>query len=261
MRTPLIVGNWKMHKTTGEAVALVAALVERLRDVEDVEVAVCPPFTALQAVAAALKGSRITLGAQDLHWEEEGAYTGEISAPMLLDVGCRFVIVGHSERRRHFGETDATVRQKVRAALHHGLVPIVCVGELLEERETGRTFQVLEAQVTGGLAGLTGEEGQRLVVAYEPVWAIGTGRTATPDQADEAQGFIRKLLAELFDPAVADQVRILYGGSVKPENIASLMARPEVDGALVGGASLDADTFARIVTYRGAQRSTFEVQG
>ncbi|MBI3990422.1 MAG: triose-phosphate isomerase [candidate division NC10 bacterium] len=250
MRIPLIVGNWKMFKTTRETVGLVAALVKRLKDMDDVEVAICPPFTALQAAAAAIGGSKIALGAQDLYWEEEGAYTGEVSAPMLLDVGCRYVIVGHSERRRHFGETDTTVSQKAKAALKHSLFPIVCVGELLAEREAGRTFQVLEKQVTGGLAGLTRGEGQRLVVAYEPVWAIGTGRTATPDQANEAQGFIRKLLAELFDQAVAHEVRILYGGSVKPENIRALMGQPEVDGALVGGASLDADSFAKIVTYR-----------
>lgn len=250
MRIPLIVGNWKMFKTAAEAVALASALVELLRDVDDVEVVVCPPFTALHAVSKVLAGSRIALGAQDLHWEKEGAYTGEISAPMLLDVGCRYVIVGHSERRQYFGETNGRVNKKTRAALMHHLIPIVCVGETWEERETGRTFEIIEGQVRGGLADLTPEEMKGLVIAYEPVWAIGTGRTATPTEANEAQGFIRKLLASRCGREISDRIPILYGGSVKPDNIAALMAEPEIDGALVGGASLDAVSFAKIVRYR-----------
>lgn len=248
-RKVLMAGNWKMHKTTKEAVALVEALIELLRDEDQVEVAVCPPFTALDAVSRALAGSRIALGAQNLHWEKEGAYTGEIAAPMLLDLGCRYVIIGHSERRQHFGETDAGVNKKAQTALAHGLIPLVCVGETLAEREAGKTFAVIEAQVRGSLKGLQPEQAAKLVIAYEPVWAIGTGRNATPEQANEAQAFIRKLLADLFSQQVADGIRILYGGSVKPENIVALMAEPEVDGALVGGASLDAVSFAKIVKY------------
>jgi len=248
-RKVLMAGNWKMYKTTKEAVALVEALIELLRDENQVEVAVCPPFTALDAVSRALAGSRIALGAQNLHWEKEGAYTGEIAAPMLLDLGCRYVIIGHSERRQHFGETDAGVNKKVQTALAHGLIPLVCVGETLAEREAGNTFAVIEAQVRGSLAGLEPEQAAKLVIAYEPVWAIGTGRNATPEQANEAQAFIRKLLANLFSQKVADGIRILYGGSVKPENIGALMAEPEVDGALIGGASLDAVSFAKIVKY------------
>ena len=240
-------GNWKMFKTTTEAVALASALVELLKDVDDIEVAVCPPFTALHAISKALAGSQIALGAQDLHWEKEGAYTGEVSAPMLLDVGCRYVIVGHSERRQYFGETDGMINKKTRAALTHDLIPIVCVGETLEEREAGRTFEVIEGQVRGSLADLTPEQGGRLVIAYEPVWAIGTGRTALPSQANESQGFIRKLLASRFGKEISDRIRILYGGSVKPDNIAALMAELEIDGALVGGASLDAPSCAKIV--------------
>lgn len=259
MRIPLIAGNWKMFKTTAEAVALASALVELLKNVDDVEVAVCPPFTALHAVSKVLAGSGIALGAQDLHWEKEGAYTGEISAPMLLDVGCRYVIVGHSERRQYFGETDGMINKKTRAALTHHLIPIVCVGETLEERETGRTFEVIEGQVRGSLADLTPEQGKSLVIAYEPVWAIGTGRTALPSQANGAQGFIRKLLADRFGQEISDRIPILYGGSVKPDNIAALMAEPEIDGALVGGASLDAPSFAKIVKYQDVQRSTFNV--
>lgn len=250
MRIPLIAGNWKMFKTTAEAVALASALVELLKNVDDVEVAVCPPFTTLHAVSKVLASSGIALGAQDLHWEKEGAYTGEVSAPMLLDVGCRYVIVGHSERRQYFSETDGMINKKTRAALEHDLTPIVCVGETLEEREAGRTFEVIEDQVRGSLADLSPEQGRRLVIAYEPVWAIGTGRTATPVEANEAQGFIRTLLASRFGKEISDRIRILYGGSVKPDNIATLMAEPEIDGALVGGASLDAHSFAKIVKYK-----------
>ncbi len=239
-----------MYKTPREAVALAEGLVRLLKDARDIEVAVCPPFTSLQAVSKALEGSRIALGAQNLHWEKEGPYTGEVSAPMLKELGCNYVIIGHSERRQYFGESDALVKRKVLAALEGGLQPIVCIGETLEEREEARTFSVLERQVRDGLEGLKPEQMEKIVIAYEPVWAIGTGRTATPEQANEAQAYIRKLLVELFGEGIVSKTRILYGGSVKPENIQDLMAEPEVDGALVGGASLDAASFARIVNYR-----------
>lgn len=239
-----------MYKTPREAVALAEGVVRLLKDARDIEVAVCPPFTALQAVSKALDGSRIALGAQNLHWEKEGAYTGEVSAPMLKELGCNYVIIGHSERRQYFGESDALVKRKVLAALEGGLQPIVCIGETLEEREEARTFSVLERQVRDGLEGFKPEQMEKIVIAYEPVWAIGTGRTAQPSQANEAQAYIRKLLVELFGEGIASKTRILYGGSVKPENIQDLMAEPEVDGALVGGASLDAASFARIVNYK-----------
>ena len=249
MRVLLMVGNWKMHKTAAEAVNLVEGLKSHVAAVRDMEVAVCPPFTALAAVARAVAGSPIGLGAQNLHWEKEGAFTGEISAPMLAELGCTYVIVGHSERRQHFGETDEIVQRKGRAAVTAGIRPIVCVGESLREREAGTTFDVLEAQVKGGLRGLSGDSG--MVVAYEPVWAIGTGRTATPGQAQEVHAFIRKLVESLWSPAAAAATRILYGGSVKPDNVRELMAQPDVDGALVGGASLDPSSFGKIVRFRG----------
>ena len=249
MRVQLMAGNWKMHKTSAEAVSLVEGLKPQLAPVKDMEVVVCPPFTALGAVARALAGSAIGLGAQNLYWEKEGAFTGEVSAPMLADLGCTYVIVGHSERRQHFGETDEIVQRKARAAVNAGLRPIVCLGESLREREAGTTFDVLEAQVKGSLRGLSGDSG--IVVAYEPVWAIGTGRTATPAQAQEAHAFIRKLLESLLSPAAAAATRILYGGSVKPDNVRDLMAQPDVDGALVGGASLDPNSFGKIVRFKG----------
>jgi triosephosphate isomerase len=249
MRVPLMAGNWKMHKTQAEATALVEGLKPHAAAVKDQETVVCPPFTALGAVVRAAAGSPIGVGAQNLHWEKEGAFTGEVSAPMLADLGCRYVIVGHSERRQHFGETDEVVQRKARAAVTAGVHPIVCIGESLREREAGTTFDVLEAQVKGSLHGLSGDSG--LVVAYEPVWAIGTGRTANPAQVQEVHAFLRKLLEGLLSPAAAAATRILYGGSVKPDNIRDLMGQPDVDGALVGGASLDPSSFGKIIRFRG----------
>ncbi|MGQ9628805.1 MAG: triose-phosphate isomerase [bacterium] len=249
MRRPIIAGNWKMNKTVGEAVALASGLREKVADVEDRDVVICPAFTALGKVAEAIKGSNIALGAQDMHWEDSGAFTGEISPTMLKDVGCRYVIIGHSERRTHFGETNDTVNRKVEKALERGLTPIMCVGERLEEREAGKTFDVVRDHIEGGLRGLSPQEVQGVVIAYEPVWAIGTGRTATPDQAEEVHEYIRRLLAEAFGEDVAERVRIQYGGSVRPDNIDDLMAQPDIDGALVGGASLKVEDFARIVKF------------
>ena len=247
MRTPLIAGNWKMFKTVREAVAFVSPLRTRLSDVTGVDVLVAPAFPALQAVAGALAGSPIQVAAQNIHWEREGAFTGEVSAAMVRDAGAAWVIVGHSERRTLFGETDDTVNHKVRAAITATLTPIVCIGETLQEREANRTLEVLDRQIKGGFDGVTGSELAALVVAYEPVWAIGTGRTATPAQAQDAHAHIRARLTQWFGPDAASRCRILYGGSVKPDNIAALMAQPDVDGALVGGASLDAESFAKIV--------------
>ena len=251
-RTKFVCGNWKMHKTQAEARALVHALAPLVADLAGkVQVAVAPSFTSLAAAAEALKGTGLELAAQDVHWEAQGAFTGEISAAMLADSGCRHGIVGHSERRQLFGETDETVRKKVGALLAAGVRPIVCVGELLAEREAGRTLEVVGRQVRGALAGLPPGAVASLTVAYEPVWAIGTGKTATTAQAQEVHAAIRALLRELAG-AAADQVRIQYGGSVKADNAAELMSQPDVDGALVGGASLKADDFAKIV--RGALR-------
>ncbi len=251
-RKKFVCGNWKMHKTAGEARALVRDLSERLQGLgAQVDIAVAPPFTALSTVAEALRGSGIALSAQDVHWEEKGAFTGEVSASMLADVGCRYCIVGHSERRQLFGETDDGVRKKTGALLKAGLLPIVCVGETLVEREAGKTLEVVDRQVRGALAGFPSSVLAALTIAYEPVWAIGTGKTATTAQAQEVHAAIRALLRELY-AGVADQVRIQYGGSVKPDNAAELMAQPDVDGALVGGASLKAGDFLSIV--KGALR-------
>jgi triosephosphate isomerase (TIM) len=251
-RTPFVCGNWKMHKTSAEA----AALVKELRDglgaaAGKVQVAVAPPFTALAAAVQAAAGSAIEVSAQDVHWEAQGAFTGEISAVMLADVGCKHGIVGHSERRQLFGETDEAVRKKTAALLAAGVAPIVCVGETLAEREANRTLEVVDRQIRQGLAGLSAEQLGKLTVAYEPVWAIGTGKTATSAQAQEVHAAIRKILRELGGP-VADAIRIQYGGSVKPENAQELMTQPDVDGALVGGASLKAKDFLAIV--KGALR-------
>jgi triosephosphate isomerase len=249
MRTPVMAGNWKMYKTAKQAGDTLRTLAGLVAGVSGVEVVICPPFTALAAAVEAAKGSCVAVGAQDCYWEKEGAFTGEVAAPMLADLGCSHCIVGHSERRQFFGETDATVDKKVAAALAQGLACIACVGETLAEREAGQTFAVLERQVRNGLTRhLTSP---RLVIAYEPVWAIGTGKTATPAQAQEAHAFIRGVVAQAANPATAQAVRILYGGSVKPDNIAALMAQPDVDGGLVGGASLDAASFAKIVRFRG----------
>lgn len=249
-RTPLIAGNWKMHKTCEEAQQAAAALVELTAGASSVEVMIAPAFTALVSVAGALKGSRIFLGGQNLHWESQGAFTGEISAQMLLSAGCSHVIIGHSERRQYFGETDETVNKKIGAAVDAGLVPVMCVGETEAEREAGKTFSILDKQIQKGLEGLSFERLKRLVVAYEPVWAIGTGKTATSEQAQEAHRYIRDQLEKGYGSPLADSVRILYGGSVKPDNIAELMALPDLDGALVGGASLDPEVFSRIVNYQ-----------
>jgi triosephosphate isomerase len=246
MRTPIVAGNWKMHGTLAEAVALASGVQGELNDCDGPEVVLCPPFTALRTVGEVIAGTAVQLGAQDLHWEPKGAFTGEISAAMLRDAGCDYVIVGHSERRTSFGESDESVNRKTRAALEAGLRPIVCVGETLEQRETGQTEAVVRIQVERGLADLD-ERLRDVVVAYEPVWAIGTGRTATVEQAQSAHEFIRTVLASVAGADVAATVRIQYGGSVKPANAAELFACPDVDGGLIGGASLEAGSFAQIV--------------
>ncbi len=251
-RRKFVCGNWKMHKTVAETTALVGELRAALGDLAGkVDVAIAPPFTALAAAVDAARGSGIEVAAQNVHWEKQGAFTGEVSAPMLAEVGCRHGIVGHSERRQLFGETDEGVRKKVGALLAAGVRPIVCVGETLAEREAGRTLEVVDRQVRQGLAGLSADAFAALTLAYEPVWAIGTGKTATAAQAQEVHAAIRKILRELASSA-ADQIRVQYGGSVKPENAAELMAQPDVDGALVGGASLKAADFVAIV--KGALR-------
>jgi triosephosphate isomerase len=250
--TPLVCGNWKMFKTVHEAVVHVKELRALLKDVRGVEVVVAPPFTAVHAAAEAARGSEIAVAAQDLHWEREGAFTGEVSAAMVREAGAEYVIVGHSERRALFGETDLAVNRKVAAALGAGLIPIVCVGETLDERDAGQTLAVLDLQLTRGLEGFTADQTGPVVLAYEPVWAIGTGRTATPAQAQEAHAHIRARLRQWFGADLAERCRVLYGGSVKPDNIKALIAEPDVNGALVGGASLDARGFADIVRQSAA---------
>ncbi len=247
MRTPLIAGNWKMFKTVAEATATVQELRRLVADVTGVDVVVAPTFTALHAAAQAARGTRIGIAGQNLHWEREGAFTGEISGGMLTEAGASWVIIGHSEHRALFGETDLGVNRKIGAAFANSLTPIVCIGETLDQRERNETFEVLDQQIRQGLESLTGDQLIRLVLAYEPVWAIGTGRTATPAQAGEAHAHIRSRLRQWFGADAADQCRVLYGGSVKPDNIADLLAQPDVDGGLVGGASLDPKGFAEIV--------------
>ncbi|MDZ7272156.1 MAG: triose-phosphate isomerase [candidate division KSB1 bacterium] len=248
MRRKIIAGNWKMHKTVSEAKELAKALKVRLvNEVKRVDVVVIPPFTDLLAVAEILRECGIEWGAQHMHWERTGALTGEVSGEMIKSTGARYVIIGHSERRQFFGETDETVNRRLNAALQAGLTPIVCIGETLEQRNAGETLRVLERQLRTGLHGLRPEELRNVVIAYEPVWAIGTGVNATPEQAQEAHSFIRKLIAEMAGDGCAEAIRIQYGGSVKPDNARSLLTLPDVDGALVGGASLDADSFAAIV--------------
>ncbi|MHB8170225.1 MAG: triose-phosphate isomerase [Thermincolia bacterium] len=249
MRTPIIAGNWKMHKTVTEAVAMVNQLKSLVAGVKGVEVVVCPTFIALDAVAKAIEGSNIALGAQNMYWEDKGAFTGEISPGMLKEIGCKYVILGHSERRQYFGETDETVNKKVKAAFAHGLIPIMCVGELLEEREAGVTEKVVKTQTEGGLAGLSPDLVKQLVIAYEPVWAIGTGKTASSQDAQQVIAYIRQVVAGIYGPEVADLVRIQYGGSVKAEKAGELMGQQDVDGALVGGAALEAESFAGIVKF------------
>lgn len=249
-RKSLIAANWKMHKTIAEAVAFVESLQREAGDYNDREVIIAPPYTALSAVRNALWRKDFKLAAQNFHWEEKGAFTGEISGAMLKDVGCDGVIIGHSERRQLFGETNEMLLKKVAGAFRGGFLPILCVGEVLEEREGGRTFTVIGSQLEQGLAGLPADQARQLALAYEPVWAIGTGRTATPDQAQEVHAFIRERCAALWDKTVANSMRIMYGGSVKPDNVDSLMAQPDIDGMLVGGASLEVASFKRIVQYQ-----------
>lgn len=246
-RTPLIAGNWKMHKITSEATQLAKELRERLDGRAGADVVLCPPFTALAPVRAALRGSTLELGAQDVHWEARGAFTGAISAAMLLDLACRWAIIGHSERRQYFGDTDETVARKVRAALKAGLKPILCVGETWSEREAGSTDIVVKKQLTAALEGLSAEDVAGLAIAYEPIWAIGTGRAATGADAAQVTALLRAETARLISPAASATMRILYGGSVTPANMAEFMEQPDVDGALVGGASLQAESFTGIV--------------
>jgi triosephosphate isomerase len=249
-RTPLIAGNWKMYKTGPEAVDTAQRLVELVADTADVDIMIAPVFTALDPVSQVVADSRVGLGAQNLYWEKDGAYTGEISADMLVAAGCQYVIIGHSERRQYFGETDETVNKKIRAAIDAGLIPVFCVGETEAEREAGQTFSVLDKQVQIGLDGYFAKDLGTLVIAYEPVWAIGTGKTATKEQAQEAHQYIRSLIEQNIDKTLAQSMRILYGGSVKPDNVADLMQMPDIDGALVGGASLDAESFSKIVKFK-----------
>jgi len=252
MRKPIIAGNWKLNKTPHEALLLVNELKREITDVENADIVLCPPFTALGEVADALTDTNIALGAQNIFWEDAGAFTGEISGPMLKDLGVSYVIVGHSERRQYFHETNETVNKRIRAALKHGLTPIVCVGENLAQREGNKTFDVIKDHCEGAFAGLLAEDVKKTIIAYEPVWAIGTGKTASPDQAQEVHAFIRDLLKKHFGVEVSESLRIQYGGSVTPDNIVALINKPDVDGALVGGQSLKSASFAAIV--KGAKR-------
>jgi triosephosphate isomerase len=249
MRKTIIAGNWKMYKTITQAIELANGLKREFFDLDSqiIDIVLCPPFTALSEVYEVVADSSIRLGAQDVYWQQEGAFTGEISPSMLVDLGCKFVIIGHSERRQYFGETNESVNKKLKAALKNNLTPVVCVGETLSERERGETFKVLEDHVQDGLKDIGADDTLKIVIAYEPVWAIGTGKTATSQQAEEAQKYIRDLLTKLYNSDISQDVRIQYGGSVKPENIVDLLSQPDVDGALVGGASLEVRTFAEIV--------------
>lgn len=248
MRKTIIVGNWKMYPTIQEAIGLVRILKEKVGESTEVEIGVCPPFVYLLPVGEIIKDSSIKLGAQNCHWEPRGAFTGEISAEMLKEIGCSYVIVGHSERRHLMGETNEIINKKIKAALRAGLNPIFCIGELLEDRQEGKTESVLRRQLEEGLDGIASEEFQKIIIAYEPVWAIGTGKTATPQQAEQTHFFIREFLARLINENAARNIRIMYGGSVKPENIKEIICQPNVDGALVGGASLEVDSFLQIIT-------------
>jgi triosephosphate isomerase len=248
MRIPIIAGNWKMYKTVADTVKYVKELRGMAKDIADVEIVLAPPFTAVHAAAEAARNSNVIVAAQDLYWEREGAFTGEVSASMVREAGAEYVIIGHSERRTLFGETDIMVNQKTVAAFAAGLTPIVCIGETLDQRDRGEALAVLDRQIQKGLDGLTGEQLAQLVIAYEPVWAIGTGRTATPEQAGEAHTHIRGRLRQWFGAEAADNVHVIYGGSVKPENARDLVRQADVDGALVGGASLDIRAFFEIVT-------------
>ncbi len=247
MRRVIIAGNWKMNNTITEAIELANGIKRELFDISSLDIVVCTPFTALSETAEVITDSNIALGAQDLYWEEKGAYTGEVSAKMLKDAGCKYVIIGHSERRKYFGETNETVNKKLQAALKSGLLPIVCVGENLQERESGKAFDVVKDHVENSLRSIPGEDILKVVIAYEPVWAIGTGKTATPDQAQEIHKFIRTLLNKMYDEKTASMVRIQYGGSVTPDNVEQLVNMEDIDGALVGGASLKKDKFSTLV--------------
>ncbi len=253
MRKPLIAGNWKMNKTLAEGVRLVQDLSYLVEDVEDVDIVVCPPFTILKGISTLIEYDKpnIKLGAQNMHWEQEGAYTGEISPLMLKDLNVEFVILGHSERRRYFFETDEIINRKVKAAFKFKISPILCLGESLEEREAGKTFEVVQNQLFKALEGVSQEEVKHLIIAYEPVWAIGTGKSAFPEDANDTIRHIRALIGSKFTPEIAKNQLVLYGGSVTPENIAEFMVEPDIDGALVGGASLDAVSFSRIIKFRG----------
>mgnify|MGYP005950913533 FL=1 len=248
MRKPIIAGNWKMNMTPSQAKELVTDLIPLVKDAA-CDVVVCPPYVDIALVAELVKGTNIQVGAQNIHWAEKGAFTGEISAAMLKEAGAAYAIIGHSERRQYFGETDATVNSRTKAALAAGIVPIICVGESLEQREKGETDAVVSGQVKADLADIPGEAVAGLVIAYEPIWAIGTGKTATDEQANETIGLIRETIASLYGQAVADQVRIQYGGSMNPKNVKGLMAQPQIDGGLIGGASLKAPDFAQVVNY------------
>ena len=248
MRIPFIAGNWKMYKTSAEAAAFAEAFKELYHDT-DVKAAICAPFTQLETLVKTFEGTGIGVGAQNVHFEKEGAYTGEISAAMLQEIGVDYCIVGHSERRQYFGETDETVNRKLKTLLPAGITPILCVGEVLEEREEGREQEVVRSQVMKAFEGIEGSDAEKIVIAYEPVWAIGTGRTATPQQANDMCGCIRTVLEELYDDVISDRVVIQYGGSVKPENATEIMNMEEIDGALVGGASLDASKFSEIINF------------
>ena len=248
MRKPIIAGNWKMNMTPSQAKELVTDLIPLVKDAA-CDVVVCPPYVDIALVAELVKGTNIQVGTQNIHWAEKGAFTGEISAAMLKEAGAAYAIIGHSERRQYFGETDATVNSRTKAALAAGIVPIICVGESLEQREKGETDAVVSGQVKADLADIPGEAVAGLVIAYEPIWAIGTGKTATDEQANETIGLIRETIASLYGQAVADQVRIQYGGSMNPKNVKGLMAQPQIDGGLIGGASLKAADFAQVVNY------------
>ncbi|ETR71918.1 MAG: Triosephosphate isomerase [Candidatus Magnetoglobus multicellularis str. Araruama] len=249
-RKPLIAGNWKMFKTGDEAVTTAKTLANHVGQNDTVDIMIAPPFTALSMVAPVIQNTSIALSAQNMHWEKNGAYTGEISADMLVSAGCKYVILGHSERRQYFHETDDTINQKIHAAINAGLKPVFCVGETENERNLNKTFSVLDRQVEIGLKGVDIENVRHIIIAYEPVWAIGTGKTATDDQAQDVHAYLRQRMNSLYHSEIASAVKILYGGSVKPKNIKGLMAMADIDGALVGGASLDAETFAAIVQYQ-----------
>lgn len=251
MRRYIIAGNWKMNKIVGDAIELANGLKRELYEVDYLDIVLCPPFTALDEVNEITSGSNIQLGAQNVYWEDKGAYTGEVSCPMLKDLGCSYVIIGHSERRKYFGETNETVNKKLKKVLESGLLPIVCVGETLEERESGKALEVIRQQINLSLKDLSKENMLKTIIAYEPVWAIGTGKTATPKQAQEVHSFIRSLIKDTFDKETSQLIRIQYGGSVTPENIASLISEEDIDGALVGGASLKVDLFSKIIKTVG----------